>query len=139
MRNIFLTSYYLSVCLSLSPSLSLPFYLPRSISVSAVYIYIYRERERDVCVCVREREGGGIYNWHYANEETMDRQCRGMDGETISREPGTGTRRQQTEETGAQFVKMAPRRLHRHRRPKKKKMLMIFNTALMKMHAGNSF
>ena len=36
-----------------------------------------------------------------------------MDGETISGDPGTGTQWQQTEETGAQLVQTAPRRLHR--------------------------
>ena len=38
----------------------------------------------------------------------MDRQCRGMDRETISRDPGSGTRRQQMKETGAQLVRTAP-------------------------------
>ena len=32
-----------------------------------------------------------------------------MDGETISWDPGTGTRRQQMEGTGAQLVKTAPK------------------------------
>ena len=49
----------------------------------------------------------------------MDRQCRGMDRETISGDPGSGTRPQQMEETGAQLVKTAPRRLHRELREPK--------------------
>ena len=49
-------------------------------------------------------------------EETIDRQQRGMDRETISWDPGTGTQPQQMEETGAQLVKMVPRRLHRELR-----------------------
>ena len=42
----------------------------------------------------------------------MDRQCRGMDGKTICRDPGTGTQPQQMEETAAQLVRTASRRLH---------------------------
>ena len=45
-------------------------------------------------------------------EETMDRQCRGMDGKTICRDTGTGTQPQQMEETAAQLVRTASRRLH---------------------------
>ena len=42
-------------------------------------------------------------------EETVDRQCRGMDGETICRDTGTGTQPQQMEETAAQLVRTASR------------------------------
>ena len=42
----------------------------------------------------------------------MDRQCTGMDGETICRDTGTGTQPQQMEETAAQLVRTASRRLH---------------------------
>ena len=42
-----------------------------------------------------------------------------MDRETISRDPGTGTRLQQMEEAGAQLVQTVPRRLHRELREPK--------------------
>ena len=45
-------------------------------------------------------------------EETIDGQQRGMDRETISWDPGTGTQLQQMEETGAQLVKIVPWWLH---------------------------
>ena len=38
----------------------------------------------------------------------MDSYCKGMDRETICRDPGTGTQSQQVEETSAQLVGKAP-------------------------------
>ena len=53
------------------------------------------------------------------NGQTMGWQYRGMDRETISWDPGTGTQPQQMEETGAQLVQTVPRQLHQELREPK--------------------
>ena len=45
-------------------------------------------------------------------EKEADNNYRGIDRETIGRDPATGTQPQQMEETGAQLVRTASRRLH---------------------------
>ena len=69
-----------------------------------------REREADrgnegQIIIIEEWTGNsGGEEKERQTEETMDRHCSGMDRETISRDPGTGTRRQQLEETVEQLV-----------------------------------